>query len=147
MFPISLPRFDVKLKGENEQTYIFDIIRKKYLVLTPEEWVRQHLVHLLINQYGYPKGMFRLEKGHQYNELTKRTDIMVYNADNQVILLAECKAHYEKINQKTLTQAMNYNLHYQSPLILISNGTQTFCFQKKDGRYIQLEDIPRFLKF
>ena len=91
MFPIQLPTYNVKLKKENELTYIFDVIRKKYLVLTPEEWVRQHLIHLLINKYGYPKGLFGIEKGHSFNNLQKRTDLLIYNTEGEIILLCEYK--------------------------------------------------------
>jgi len=66
MYPIELPSCNIKLKDENQQTYIFDVIRKKYLVLTPEEWVRQHIIHLLIDTFNYPKGWFKVEQGHQY---------------------------------------------------------------------------------
>jgi hypothetical protein len=144
MYPISLPSFNVKLKEENQQTYIFDAIRKKYLVLTPEEWVRQHVIHLLINQYGYPKGLFKIEKGHKYNELQKRTDIMVYDKEGNVLLLVECKAHSEPINQTTLIQVMNYNMHYKASIVLITNGIKSFCFDVKDGATNQLKDIPKY---
>lgn len=144
MYPIALPNCDLKLKEENQQTYIFDIIRKKYLVLTPEEWVRQHVIHLLINQYGYPKGLFKIEKGHNYNELQKRTDIMVYDKTGKVQLLVECKAHSEPISQKTLTQAMQYNLHYKAPIILITNGIKSFCFEINGSSNKQLNDIPKY---
>ena len=106
MYPIDLPSFDIKLKEENGQTYIFDIIRKKYLVVTPEEWVRQHILHLLINKYDYPKGLFQTEQGHTYNSLQKRTDILVYNRDGGIKLLVECKAHNVKINTNLLIYMM-----------------------------------------
>jgi hypothetical protein len=144
MYPIVFPNSEIKLKEENGQTYIFDLIRKKYLVLTPEEWVRQHLVLLLKDTYGYPKGMFRLEKGHRYNELKKRTDVMIFNAEGKVHLLAECKAHSEPINQKTLEQVMNYNLNYHANIVLITNGLKLFCFERKEGNYKQVADIPHY---
>lgn len=145
MFPIALPSFEFKIKEENQQTFIFDAIRKKYLVLTPEEWVRQHVIQLLIQQYGYPKGLFGLEKGHLQNELQKRTDILVYDTDGIPLLLVECKAHYEPINQKTMTQVMNYNLHLRAPLVMVTNGVKTFCFEIKNKQVNQLTDIPKYL--
>jgi hypothetical protein len=144
MFPIALPSFEFKIKEENQQTFIFDAIRKKYLVLTPEEWVRQHVIQLLIQQYGYPRGLFGLEKGHSFNELQKRTDIIIYNPEGKVILLVECKAHYEPINQKTMTQAMHYNLHHHAPIVVITNGIKTFCFESKNNKTTQLQDIPSY---
>lgn len=142
MFPISLPSFDIKLKEENKQTYIFDIIRKKYFVLTPEEWVRQHVIHLLITHYGYPKSLFKIEKGHLYNSLQKRTDIMVYNRDGKVHLLVECKANFESINQKTLIQVMQYNLFHKANYVLITNGLTNFCFDLMEQESKQITDIP-----
>lgn len=143
MYPINLPSFDIKLKEENEQTYIFDVIRKKYLVVTPEEWVRQHVLHLLINKYGYPRGLFRTEQGHTYNTLQKRTDILVYNRAGGIKLLVECKAHSVKINEKTVSQAMQYNATLNSEIILIANGITAFCFVKNtSGTWEQVPDIP-----
>jgi len=144
MYPISLPKADIKIKEENNQTYIFDVIRKKYLVITPEEWVRQHVVHLLINSYGYPKGLFQTEKGHTYNSLQKRTDILVYNKKGGVDLLVECKAHNVKIDQKTVTQAMQYNMSLDATHILITNGIDAFCFAKEGDKWIQTGQIPTY---
>lgn len=143
MYPINLPSFDIKLKEENEQTYIFDVIRKKYLIVTPEEWVRQHILHLLINRYEYPKGLFKTEQGHTYNNLQKRTDILVYNREGGIKLLVECKAHNVKINEKTVSQAMQYNATLDAEIILIANGINAFCFLKnKSGTWEQIPDIP-----
>lgn len=144
MFPTNFPSFDINLKDVNGQTYIFDSIRKKYLFLTPEEWVRQHLVNLLVNHYAYPKGMFRLEKGHLQNENQKRTDVMVYDGNGEVILLAECKAHTVKLDQKVMEQVMQYNLEHNSPLVLVTNGLRTFCFKNVNGKFEQLREVPGF---
>jgi len=145
MYPIDLPSFDINLKEENEQTYVFDIIRKKYLVLTPEEWVRQHILHLLINKYDYPRGLFRTEQGHTYNTLQKRTDILVYNREGGIQLLVECKAHNVKIDEKTVAQAMQYNATLDAEIILVANGLTAFCFEKdKKGSWIQVNDIPKY---
>jgi predicted type IV restriction endonuclease len=143
MFPINLPAAKLKIKEEEGQTFVFDIIRKKYLVLTPEEWVRQHVLHLLIDQYHYPKGLIKLEKGHVFNERQKRTDLLVYDNAGKVNLLVECKAHSEPINQTTLTQALRYNLHYGSHYLFITNGITSFCFDCSQGdKTIQLANLP-----
>ena len=145
MYPIQLPSYNIELKDENQQTYIFDVIRKKYLVLTPEEWVRQHFIHLLINQYGYPKGLFCVERGHKYNNLQKRTDIIVLDRDGEIDLLVECKAHTEKINSNTMTQIMNYNLTLNSKKIIVTNGISTFCFQNLGEGMKQVKDVPKYV--
>ena len=143
MYPINLPSFDVQLTEEDGQTYIYDPIRKKQLVLTPEEWVRQHIVNLLITKYKFPKGLFKTEQGHTYNHLQKRTDILVYDRNGGIKLLVECKAHNVKIDEKTVTQAMQYNATLNSEIILIANGLTAFCFQKqKNGTWLQVSDIP-----
>ena len=146
MYPINLPKANIKIREENEQTYIFDVIRKKYLVLTPEEWVRQHVVHLLINSYNYPKGLFRTEMGHTYNQLQKRTDVLIYNASGEVDVLVECKAPEVTITQQTITQAMQYNLVHKASTVIITNGLQTFCFVLQNGKWVQENDFPSFKK-
>lgn len=145
MYPIDLPSSSlIKIRQENETTYVFDFIRKKYLVLTPEEWVRQHVIHLLINQYKYPKGLFRTEQGHTMNNLQKRTDILVYDTHGGIDLLVECKAHHVRVDEKTITQAMHYNMKLNARTILITNGIDAFCFEKLNDRWTQSGDIPTY---
>ncbi|MDP5120322.1 MAG: type I restriction enzyme HsdR N-terminal domain-containing protein, partial [Spirosomaceae bacterium] len=102
---LTLPKFDYKITESDGKSVIFDIIRKKNIVLTPEEWVRQHVIHLLIANYGYSRGLFQVEKGTSYNSLQKRTDIVVYNREGSPHLLVECKAPEIKINQYVVEQA------------------------------------------
>ena len=90
------PLVDFRVSKEAGKTAIFDIIRRKFIVLTPEEWVRQHVVHLLIDSYNYPKGLFRTEMGHTYNQLQKRTDVLIYNASGVPSLLVYVKCLYCK---------------------------------------------------
>ncbi|WP_245579214.1 type I restriction enzyme HsdR N-terminal domain-containing protein [Algoriphagus mannitolivorans] len=132
------------MKMEDGKVYIFDSLRKKKLILTPEEWVRQHWINFLIAHKGYPKGLFALEKGMKYNKLSKRTDLVVFDRDGMPFLLIECKAPEVQINEKTLAQAMSYNKEIKSPNIVLSNGLRHICFgyNKTKNTYEQLNDLP-----
>ena len=141
---LNLPTYEYKLKQEGKKTKIFDAIRRKYFDLTPEEWVRQNLVNYLINEKKYPKGLMALEKGLLINELSKRTDVLVYSKSAQPILLVECKAPSVKINQAAFDQIARYNIHYKLPYLIVSNGL-THYFAKinfKTNNFIFLKDIP-----
>jgi type I site-specific restriction endonuclease len=142
---INLPTFDYKTKEIEGKIYIFDPIRKKYLVLTPEEWVRQHFIHLLINHYGYAKSLIRLEGGLSYNKLQKRSDIVVFDKDGKPFLLVECKAPDVPINQRTIEQASRYNLMLRCPYVAITNGISTFCFEIdfESNAFRQMKDLPK----
>lgn len=145
MIQLNLPPFKHKIKEIEGKICIFDIVRRKYLVLTPEEWVRQHFVHLLLNHYQYTKSLIRLEGGLKYNQLQKRSDIVIFDNDGLPSLLIECKAPEVSINQAVIEQASRYNRTLKCRYIVITNGLKTFCFEidfdTQDFR--QLRDIPR----
>lgn len=145
MKQLNLPPFDYKFKEIEEKTYIFDALRKKHLVLTPEEWVRQHFVHLLINHYEYPKSLIKLEGGLRYNRLQKRSDIVVFDRNGNPFLLVECKETEVKIDKKVVEQASRYNLVLRCPFLAVTNGLQTFCFQIdfENGSFQQMKDLPK----
>jgi hypothetical protein len=144
--PLNLPSFPFKIKKEGGSVFIFDEIRKKFLVLTPEEWVRQHLVQYLIINKNYPKSLFQLEGGLKLNSLQKRTDIIVYNSAGEKVLLVECKAPSVKISQATFDQIARYNIRHRVRVLAVSNGIEHyFCeidFQENSYRFI--EDIPSY---
>ena len=146
--PLNLPPYPFKLKKGPEQTFIFDPLRKKYLVLTPEEWVRQHLVQFLINYKNYPAGLIKLEGGLALNSLQKRTDLIAFNSDGSKVLLVECKAPTVKINQKVFDQIARYNFVHRVETLVVSNGIVHFCcridFENKCYNF--LSDIPSYLK-
>jgi predicted type IV restriction endonuclease len=125
--PLNLPSFGLKIKEENGIYYIFDQIRKKYLVLTPEEWVRQHLIHFLIEIKKYPGSLMKLEGGLKLNNLQKRSDILLFNKYGKKIILVECKAPSVKITQDTFDQIARYNFVHKVEWLLVSNGMQHFC--------------------
>ena len=142
MQQLNLPSFKYKLKKEKNKTFIWDVLRKKYIFLTPEEWVRQHFIHYLISDLKYSAGMIAIEKGHQLNSVIKRTDLMVYNSDGKVEILIELKAPEVKIDQKVLTQISIYNQEVNAKYFVISNGIDSFCFSVKGKEIKQLKEIP-----
>lgn len=123
--PLNLPPAPLKLSRNKEHIFVWDELRKKQLVLTPEEWVRQHLVHYLRGSLGYPSTAFALEGGFKLLGKTQRSDLLIYRK-GQPLLLGECKAPQVKISQETFDQACRYNLHYKVPYLVISNGLETY---------------------
>ena len=144
--PLNLPSYSLKIKEENGTSYIFDEIRKKYLVLTPEEWVRQHLIQFLIRDKKYPRSLIKLEGGLKLNSLQKRSDILLFNRHGEKILLVECKAPSVKITQDTFDQIARYNFVHKVPWLLVSNGLQHFCceidFEKQSFKFA--EELPEY---
>jgi len=127
MKKLNLPTYPIKLKEEGGKQYIFDTIRKKYLVLTPEEWVRQNFVQYLIQEKEFSAGLISIEKGLKLNELQKRADILVYNINSQPVVLVECKAQNVKINQETFEQIARYNMVFKVPYLVVTNGMEHYC--------------------
>ncbi|MFI5172091.1 MAG: type I restriction enzyme HsdR N-terminal domain-containing protein [Chitinophagales bacterium] len=125
---IQFSKYDLNIKTEKETSFIFDIIRKKFVVLTPEEWVRQHIVHYLINDHLFPKALISVEKKLVLNDLIKRTDIVLYNRKAKPVLIIECKSEAVNISQKTFEQIARYNLKLNVPYLWVSNGkTNHLC--------------------
>jgi hypothetical protein len=143
---LNLPYYPFKLKSDGSKYLIMDELRKKFVVLTPEEWVRQHIVQYLINFKNYPKALISLEKGLRVNDLLKRTDVLVFDSNTEPLLLVECKAPEVKISQDVFDQAARYNSVYKVKYILITNGLDHFCaeIEHSSSSYKFLSDIPSF---
>ncbi len=124
--PLQLPPYPFKITEHDGQLTLFDEIRKKHIIITPEEWVRQHFVQYLINQKGYPKTLIKLEGGLKLHGNAKRTDIVVFNPSGEKILLVECKAPSVAINQKVFEQIARYNMVHKVPLLAVTNGLQHY---------------------
>ncbi len=124
--PLNLPPYPFKISDDNGQLTLFDEIRKKHLIITPEEWVRQHFVQYLINQKKYPKTLIKLEGGLRLHGMAKRTDIVVFNNAGDKILMIECKAPAVAINQKVFDQIARYNMTHKIALLAVSNGLQHY---------------------
>ncbi|RYZ16542.1 MAG: type I restriction enzyme HsdR N-terminal domain-containing protein [Sphingobacteriales bacterium] len=127
MIALNFGQYPFRFKQELNQRYIFDIIRKKYVVLTPEEWVRQHILHYLCNDLQYPKGLISVEKEIKINNLKKRYDIVVYDGEHKPWMLIECKEPQVQITDQTLQQLLRYQNILQCPYWLLTNGAQHFC--------------------
>jgi len=146
MYALNLPTYKFKIKSKENKQVIFDIIRKKYVVLTPEEWVRQHFIHYLIEEKKYPVSLIAVEKKLILNNLTKRTDILVFNSLGLPDIIIECKAPTIVINQNTFDQIARYNLKLNANYLVVTNGLQHyFCsIDKKNKSYNFLENIPNY---
>jgi hypothetical protein len=127
MQALNLPQYPIKLKEERGTKYIFDPIRKKYLVLQPEEWVRQNFIQFLIQEKGFPASLIAIEKGLKLNELQKRADIVIYDNRGEPIVLIECKAPKVKINQEVFEQVARYNMVFKVPYLIVTNGLEHYC--------------------
>ena len=143
---LNLPPFDYKYKEIDGKTCIFDVVRRKYIFLTPEEWVRQHFVHLLLSNYNFPRSLVRIESGLNYNKLAKRSDILIYGKDGKPFLLIECKSSQVPVNQAVIEQASRYNQVLKAPFLAITNGLKTFCFEIdfEKNTFLQMKDLPKY---
>ena len=146
MQKLNFPSYAFKLKSSENKTLIFDIVRKKYVIVTPEEWVRQHVVHFLLKEKNYPISLIAIEKQLKINKRVKRTDIIVFNKQGTPEILIECKAPSVKITQTTFDQIARYNLSANSNFLMVTNGlAHYFCQIDTDKEtYIFLEDIPSY---
>jgi hypothetical protein len=148
MQKLNLPQFEIRLKKEGEKHYIFDEIRKKYILLTPEEWVRQNFIRFLVQHKNYPQSLMAIEKQININNKLFRFDLVGYQRNGQPFLIAEFKAPGVKITQQAFDQVVRYNMALKVRLVVVSNGLQHFVcaidYVKKD--YTFLKEIPEFHK-
>jgi hypothetical protein len=146
LLPLQLPPYPFKITDQNGQLILFDMIRKKNIVLTPEEWVRQHFAQYLINQKHYPKTLIKLEGGHKLHGMARRSDIVVYNTAGEKILLVECKAPSVSIDQKTFDQVARYNMVHKVKLVAVTNGLQHYyCrIDFENLAYQFIEELPGY---
>ncbi|MFV0377907.1 MAG: type I restriction enzyme HsdR N-terminal domain-containing protein [Mangrovibacterium sp.] len=143
---LNLPTYSFRTKQEGGKLKIFDDIRKKYLVLTPEEWVRQNFVRYLIDVKLYPASLMALETGLQLNGNQFRADLLIYNKLGKPWMIIEFKAPEVKITQKTFDQVARYNLCFEVPFLMVSNGMEHYCcqvdFDTKNYRFFR--EVPGF---
>ena len=143
---LNLPDAALKTKLVEGTIQVFGQVRKKYFVLTPEEWVRQHFINYLNKEKGYPLGLMGVEKMIKYNQLQTRADIVLYNSDGRPSMIVECKAPNVKINQDAFYQIAKYNFQLQVRYLVVTNGLQHFCCcMEYDKNKIKcLENVPLF---
>ncbi len=144
MISIHFPDPDFSIRKEGEQELIFDRIRKKYVVLTPEEWVRQNFLHYLIAVKHYPAALFAVEKEILLGDLKKRCDAIVYNRQGKPWMIVECKEMEVKVDAKVLEQILRYNLAMPSPYLVLTNGLHTFCVERSEKDWRMLNELPEF---
>lgn len=142
---LNLPPHEQRLKQENGKQFIFCQVRKKYLVLTPEEWVRQNLISFLNKEHGHPISLMKIEREVKGGHRQKRADLIIYNTSGKPQLLVECKAPTEKLTKETFFQLGRYNRFVRAALLLASNGMQHFCCQITETNEFEfLDEIPKF---
>lgn len=143
---LNLPKHTFRFKKEENKTYIFDKFRKKYIVLTPEEWVRQNLLMYLVNEKNYPQSLIAVEAGLKLYNTLKRTDIVVYNKQGAPLLIVECKAPEVNIDEKVFDQIVRYNMALQVNYLVVSNGMNHYCCQLdyEKQTYNFLKTIPNY---
>ncbi len=146
MQKLNFPEYSFRFKNSENKVLIFDEIRKKFVVLTPEEWVRQHVVKFLLEEKKYPKSYINVEKNIKINGLTKRYDIVIFNPDGSIFLLVECKAPEVSITQNVFDQIARYNLKLNAQYLMVTNGLNNYFCQMdfENEKYIFLKELPPF---
>jgi hypothetical protein len=145
---LNFPSYNFRIKNSENNTYIFDVIRKKFVVLQPEEWVRQNCIQFLINEKNFPVNLINVEKVVRINGLNKRYDIIAYNSDGSIFLIVECKAPKVKISQSAFDQIARYNLILKASYLMVTNGlNHYFCtIDHNLGIYNFLKELPSYVK-
>ena len=146
MQKLSFPSYSFRFKNSENKAAIFDEIRKKFIILTPEEWVRQHVVQFLLQDKGYPKSYINVEKLIKINNLSKRYDVVVFQPNGDIFLLIECKAPEVPISQNTFDQIARYNLVLKAKYLMVTNGLNHYFCQMdfENEKYIFLNELPAY---
>ena len=146
MKPLNLPPYDFRIQGVGETQMIFDAIRRKYVALTPEEWVRQHFVQFLIQERGTPRSLIAIEAGFTYNRMPRRADVIVHGRDGRPLLVAECKSPDVEIRQSAFDQIARYNTVLQARYLVVTNGVVHYCcvVDRAGGTNAFLDDLPTY---
>lgn len=142
MIPVNYPEPVFRFKKDDGKEMIFDFIRKQWLVLNEEEWVRQNFIQFLVQEMKYPVELIAVEKEIQLGELKKRFDILVYDKDHQPWMLIECKAGDVNLGEKVLHQVLRYNISMPAVFLVITNGHFTYAWEKTGGELIDLQQMP-----
>ena len=146
MQKLNFPTYTFRFKNSENKVAIFDEIRKKFVILTPEEWVRQNVVRFLLDEKKYPKSYVNVEKVIKINGLTKRYDIVVFQPNGQLFLLIECKAPEVAISQNTFDQIARYNMVLEAKYLMVTNGLNHYFCQMdfENEKYLFLKALPEF---
>lgn len=144
MIKVSYPDPSFRIKKESGKEYIFDAIRKRWILLTPEEWVRQNFITYLITEKKYPATLIGVEKEIQLGELRKRFDILVYDITHQPWLMVECKAMDIKLDETVLQQLLRYNISLPVRYLVITNGQSCFAWHRNESTMEIINNLPVF---
>lgn len=146
MQELNLPPYDFRLREDDGQKQIFDEIRKKFVALSPEEWVRQHFVQFMVNDRNVPASLITIEKLLVFNKMNRRADIVAHNRQGEALMIVECKAPEIKISQDTFDQIARYNAVLSVPYLAVTNGLMHYCCRMdyENNSYKFLKDIPAF---
>ncbi|MBU0765963.1 MAG: type I restriction enzyme HsdR N-terminal domain-containing protein [Bacteroidetes bacterium] len=146
MQPLNLPNYSFKIKSAGQRKLIFDEIRKKWIALTPEEWVRQNVVRYLSDEKGWPVSLMAVETEIKVNRLSKRCDIVLHDNHGVPVMIVECKAPAVKITQEVFEQIARYNMALKVQYLLVTNGVRHFCCRMDYvwSRYEFVEEIPEY---
>ena len=146
MQKLNFQLYNFRFKNSENKVSIFDEIRKKFIILTPEEWVRQHVVQFLLEEKKYPKSLINVEKVLKVNGLRKRYDVVVFNSDGSIFILIECKAPEVKIAQTTFDQIARYNMTMKSEFLMVTNGLNHYFCQMdfENEKYQLLPELPMY---
>lgn len=146
MFALNLPYANIKIVVRNEKQMVFDFLRKRFVALTPEEWVRQQFTHFLVEHKGYPAMFIGNEITLSVGRLSRRCDSVVFNKSAEPVMIIEYKAPTVKITQKVFEQICSYNIALHAPYLTVSNGLQSYCcrIDKEANTYEFLKDIPAY---
>ncbi|HHU41919.1 MAG TPA: type I restriction enzyme HsdR N-terminal domain-containing protein [Fermentimonas caenicola] len=146
MYSLNLPTYEAKIRKNSNGLEIFDPLRRKYIALTPEEWVRQHFINYLINYKNYPASLMANEAGIKLNSLTRRCDTVVYNNQLEPLMIIEYKESKVQITQNVFDQVVRYNTVLKVPYIVVSNGISHYCCRMnyEDQSFEYLTDIPEY---
>ena len=148
MIPLNLPSYSIKIRKEDDHEQILDVLRRKYVALTPEEWVRQHFIHYLIEHKHYPATLLANEVKLQVGDKVLRADSVLYSTTLQPRMIIEYKAPHISITQKTFDQISTYNLLLHADYLVVSNGIRHYICRMdyEQQKYVFLEDIPEYKK-
>jgi len=143
---LNLPVYNFRTTQKEGRIFVFDALRRRWVKLTPEEWVRQHLVRYLIEEKGFPASLIAVERSLRFNQQDFRADVVVFSTEGKPLLIVECKAPEVKITQKVFDQIVRYNFEFQVDFLIVSNGMTHFCCKIDKGNlaYEFLQEIPDF---
>lgn len=144
MININFPPYEPRIKKEEDASYIFDEVRKQWVTLTPEEWVRQNFLQYIIRVENYPSSLIAVEKTIYLGELKKRFDIVVYDRKSLPWMIIECKEMNISLNQTVMEQVMRYNIHLRAPFFVITNGNQCIAYEYEKDQLRELSRLPSF---